>query len=75
MDIEFPQQRRPASAESGTERRARIQREAALIAKAEADIDAGLGIADPDLERWLDALDHDETRPPPTPRGSVPPTR
>ncbi len=75
MAIEFLQQETPGSAESDAERHARIQREAALIAKAEADIDAGLGIADGDLEQWLDALDRDSTTPKPGPRRSDRPTR
>jgi len=60
--------------ETDNERLSRIQHEEAIIAKAEADIDAGLGIDDDDLERWLDALDLDENAPLPTPR-NVPTVR
>jgi hypothetical protein len=48
------------------ERAERLQREAAIIARAHADIDAGLGIEDDDLEAWLDRLDQDENAPLPT---------
>jgi hypothetical protein len=60
---EFP----PRRAETDAERQARIQREAAIISQAESDIDAGLGIDDHNLERWLDALDQDENAPLPAP--------
>lgn len=43
--------------------------EAAMIARAEAEIDAGLGIEDAAFEAWLDALDHDESTPLPPPSG------
>lgn len=49
--------------ETEAERAGRVQREAAVIARAEADIDAGLGIDDEDLEVWLDDLDRDEAAP------------
>lgn len=62
----------PHRTETEAERHARIQREATVIAQAEADIDAGLGIDDDDLEQWLDALEHDETAPLPAPRNSGP---
>ena len=60
----FPPARRPETAE---ERTARIAREAEIIAKARADLDAGLGIDDDDLEAWLDDLDHDPDMEIPTP--------
>ncbi len=60
-------QRRP---ETEADRLGRIEREEAIIAKAEADIDAGLGIEDDDLEAWLDALDHHPDAPLPSPRSS-----
>ena len=56
-------------AETTAECAARAQREAALIAKAHADIDAGLGIEDDDVEAWLDDLDRDENTPLPKPKG------
>lgn len=42
------------------------RREEVTIAKAEADIDAGLGIEDADVEAWLDALDGDPNAPIPS---------
>jgi predicted transcriptional regulator len=60
------------SQSGGTEteeaRAARIRREAALIAQAHADIDAGLGIEEEELEAWLDQLEIDEDAPLPTPK-------
>jgi len=47
---------------------ARARHEAAVIAKGHADIDAGNGIEDDDLETWLDQLEHDEATPMPPPR-------
>jgi hypothetical protein len=44
---------------------ARIQRESGTIAKAHADLDAGHGIEDSDMEVWLDQLDQDPETPPP----------
>jgi hypothetical protein len=40
---------------------ARRRRESAIIARGHADIDAGRGIEDDDLEAWLDQLDRDES--------------
>lgn len=51
----------------------RIGREEAIIAKAEADIDAGLGIGDDDLEAWLDDLDNNPDAPPPSPQSGPAP--
>ncbi len=34
-----------------------------MIAEARAQLDAGQGIADADLEAWLDRLEDDETAP------------
>jgi hypothetical protein len=48
---------------STAERAARIRREAKMIAEARAQLDAGQGIADADLEAWLDRLEDDETAP------------
>lgn len=53
--------------EAAAKRAMRIQREEAVIAKAEADIDAGLGIEDEHVEAWLDTLDHDPDAPLPGP--------
>ena len=64
----------PEKAESLAERTARIDREADAIAKGHADIDAGFGIEDDELEAWLDSLDSDENAPLPT-QGRTPPRR
>ena len=56
--------------EADADRLTRIAHEEAVIAKAEADIDAGLGIGDEDLEAWLDSLDLDEASPLPSPRSA-----
>jgi hypothetical protein len=45
--------------ETPEERAERIRREAEVIAKAHADIDAGLGMSDDELEALLDKLDAD----------------
>ena len=50
----------PKRVESPAERGTRVRREAAVIAKGHADIEAGLGIEDDDLEAWLDQLDRVE---------------
>jgi hypothetical protein len=50
---------------STAERALRVGREAAIIARAHAEIDAGLGVEDDDLETWLDRLDQDENTPAP----------
>ena len=57
----------PRRSETDAERKGRIEREEAIIAKAEADIDAGLGIEDGEAEAWLDLLDHDPNAPLPSP--------
>lgn len=67
--LEFKQQPNPSlRPETAGERIARMAREEAIIAKAEADIDAGLGIEDDDVEAWLDLLDQDPEAPLPSPR-------
>jgi hypothetical protein len=45
--------------ETAEARANRLQHEAAIIARAEADIDAGLGIDHDRMESWLDAIDRD----------------
>jgi predicted transcriptional regulator len=47
---------------------ARVEREEAIIAKAEADIDDGLGIDDDEVEAWLDSLDRNSEAALPSPR-------
>jgi hypothetical protein len=51
--------------ESIAEREVRIQSETDSIARAHADIDAGLGIEDEDMEAWLDSLERDQHAPVP----------
>ena len=46
----------------------RVQREELVVARAEADIDAGLGIDHDDIEGWLDALERGENGPLPASR-------
>jgi predicted transcriptional regulator len=58
-------------AETEEARAARIRREAALIAQAHADIDAGLGIEEEELEAWLDQLEIDENTPLPAPKAQA----
>ncbi len=58
----------PRRPEAEAIRSARIQREEAVIAKAEADLGAGLGIEDDDVEAWLDALEDDPSAPLPDPQ-------
>jgi hypothetical protein len=53
-------------AESSAERAVRVQREAAVLQQARAQIEAGEGIDDDTLEAWLDSLDHDPSAPLPT---------
>jgi len=45
--------------ETPEERAERIRREAEIVAKAHADIDAGLGLSDEELDALLDELDAD----------------
>ena len=52
-------------AETTAERERRIRLEAALIARARLEIQAGQGIDDDALDAWLDRLDHDENAPVP----------
>jgi 2-keto-3-deoxy-L-rhamnonate aldolase RhmA len=47
----------PRSPEKAAERARRIKREAEILAQAERDIDAGLGIEDDEMEAWLDEID------------------
>jgi hypothetical protein len=49
----------PAQVRRAESLAAQIQREAGIIAKAHADIEAGQGIEDSDMEVWLDGLDQD----------------
>lgn len=72
-----PFQQSPPShwAETGLEHQERIERERVMIDQAEADINAGLGIDDDDLERWLDDLDRDGDALLPTSRSGSPAPR
>jgi len=58
----------PQKLETEAERQGRIAREEVVIAKARADIAAGRGIEDEDLEAWLDSLEQDPNAPLPSPR-------
>jgi hypothetical protein len=73
MTTEFVPQTAPAPepAETAEQREARIRRELALIAVAEARLDAGLGIDLDDLEAWFDQLDINENAPMPSARQQV----
>lgn len=51
---------RPETAEA---RRLRVAREAVMIADAEAELAAGLGISQADANAWLDSLDTDRPLP------------
>ena len=64
--MDFQHQAEPSTcSEPAAVRDARLEREEAIIAKAEAEIDAGLGIEDADVEAWLDALDEQPHAPHP----------
>ncbi len=69
MTVKFvpPTTEPPQPLETAEQRETRIRREMALVAKAHAEIDAGLGIGDDDVEAWLDQLDIDENAPMPVP--------
>jgi hypothetical protein len=59
--IPGPQHRQPPA-----EREARVRSGQEAIAWGNADIDAGLGIADEDMAVWLDLLDRDPNAAVPT---------
>jgi len=61
----------PQPLETAEQREIRIRREVAIVAKAHAEIDAGLGIEDDDVEAWLDQLDIDENAPMPLPKSAA----
>jgi hypothetical protein len=61
----------PQPIETAEQRETRIRQEMALITKAHAEIDAGLGIGDDDVEAWLDQLDIDENAPMPVPESAA----
>jgi len=60
----------PQPLETAEQREIRIRREVAIVAKEHAEIDAGLGIEDDDVEAWLDQLDIDENAPMPFPKSA-----
>jgi len=76
MPTTSPREKRPTTTkqaiESPEQRAIRLSHEAALIAQAEADIEAGLGIDGDDLEAWLDQLDIDPNTPLTKPRQKKP---
>ena len=53
----------PQRDESQAERHNRVRSEAAVIARARAEIAAGEGISEEALGRWLDELDRDADAP------------
>jgi hypothetical protein len=55
----------PTSGDTSVERAEKLRREAAVIARAHADIEAGCGVEHEVLEAWLDQLELDENTPPP----------
>ncbi len=57
--------------ETQEERQARVRQEAAIIAEAEADIDAGFGIEFEDMEAWLDELESSPDAPLPSPKSAA----
>lgn len=67
---ELPEKDEPArlNAETAAAREARLQWEAAVIAKGHAEIDAGLGLDWDDVEAWLRDLDRDPNAQKPRPR-------
>ena len=46
-----------SAAETSAERESRVRHEAAILAQAESDIDAGLGLGNDEMEAWLADLD------------------
>jgi len=60
-----------SSAESAAEREVRRRFEAAVIAKAQADIDAGLGLEWDNVEDWLIELEQNPDAPLPRPQAPV----
>ena len=60
-----PQRDRPGRPETAEERRARLDREAVMIAEAEADVAAGRVVSLEDVEAWIDSLGTDRERPVP----------
>jgi len=54
--------------ETEAERHARIAWEAAAIAEADAEIEAGLFIEEADVDAWIDSLGTDHELPVPKPR-------
>jgi len=54
--------------ESEEERALRLKREAAELALARRHAEAGDVISGPELEAWLDSLDHEPPMPVPKPR-------
>jgi hypothetical protein len=59
------------SAEIAADREARLRYEAAVIARAQADIDAGLGLEWEDVEDWLIELERNPNATFPQPRAPV----
>ncbi len=53
----------PQPEEDAVARQARLRREAAALAQAEAELQRGEAVPLEVLEAWLDALDHDPAAP------------
>ena len=53
----------PTPTETAVQHKARIEREAEIIARGHAQIDAGLYVEEDALDEWLDAVEHGEDPP------------
>lgn len=60
-----PDAPRPASC---GERKRRLTKEAAMIAEARAELEAGLYVDSAEMDAWMDSLDTDHELPPPPTR-------
>jgi predicted transcriptional regulator len=56
------------AAETDDDRRRRIAWEAAMIAEADAELEAGLFIDSADVDAWIDSIGTDHELPVPSPR-------
>jgi hypothetical protein len=66
LDVKRPTRTKQPT-ETPEEQEARVSREALIIARGRADIDAGLGIELDALEAWLERVEIDENAPMPVP--------
>jgi predicted transcriptional regulator len=58
----------PTSSETEAESQRRFAWEAAMIAEADAEIEAGLYIDADEIDAWIDSIDTDHELPPPPTR-------